>query len=346
VKTNFFTKFFLLGLLGLCGAQAQTQPAAMTASGSSRVVTVEDPGVIVAYEPQVDRVRSMLNCGITKLCGTPNASRAWTSLIATNDIVGIKVVSTPGPSAGTRPAVVQAVIEELINAGLPSTNIVIWDRLFSDLRKSGYDTLAKRLNTRVAGAVETGFDASVYYDDPVQGTLIWGDLDFDRKDAKTGRKSYVSKLLTHDLTKIIVISPLLNHNTAGVNGCLTSLALGSVDNTMRFEINPERLAKAVPEIYAMRAVGDRVVLSIMDALIAQYEGGQVSLLHYSAELKQIWISKDPVALDVLGLAELTRQREVHDMPPPPSNKALYETAALLELGFSDPKRIRVEMVQP
>jgi len=138
----------------------------------------------------------------------------------------------------------------------------------------------------------------------------------------------------------------LNKEDAGVCGHLYSLALGSVDNTMRFEAQPERMAKAVPEIYAMRAVGDHVVLNIMDGLIAQYEGEQVSLLHYSAELKQIWFSKDPVALDVLGLAELNRQRELHGGPTAPSAAALYETAALLELGACDSKRIRVELIKP
>ena len=78
------------------------------------------------------------------------------------------------------------------------------------------------------------------------------------------------------LTKIISVAPLLNDNDTGVCGHLYSLAMASVDNTFRFEGDPDRLAVAVPEIYALPALGDRVVLNITDALIGQYEGGSAA----------------------------------------------------------------------
>ena len=49
----------------------------------------------------------------------------------------------------------------------------------------------------------------------------------------------------------------LNHYRAGVSGNLYSLTMSSVDNTLRFESDPERLATAVPEMYALPEVGDR-----------------------------------------------------------------------------------------
>jgi len=59
----------------------------------------------------------------------------------------------------------------------------------------------------------------------------------------------------------------------------------------------------------MPQVGDHVVLNVTDALICQYEGGEHSMLHYSAVLNELWLSRDPVALDVLSLDELARQRK-------------------------------------
>ena len=47
-----------------------------------------------------------------------------------------------------------------------------------------------------------------------------------------------------------------------------------------------------------------MVLNITDALIGQYQGEQMSLLHYSTQLNQIWFGKDPVALDAWGMHEL------------------------------------------
>ena len=71
---------------------------------------------------------------------------------------------------------------------------------------------------------------------------------------------------------------------------------------------------AVPEIYALPALGDRVALNITDALIGQYEGGARGLLHYSSVLNQLWFSRDPVALDTLAIKELDRERRALDAP--------------------------------
>jgi hypothetical protein len=149
----------------------------------------------------------------------------------------------------------------------------------------------------------------------------------------------VTTLLTKDITKIVNVTPLLNHNLAGVSGALHGLAMGSVDNVLRFE-EPERLASAIPEIVAMPEVGDRVVLNIVDALICQYRGEERTLLHYSTAYNQLWFSKDPVAVDVLANSELDRQNKERKLSR--SAQAIYENAALLELGVADLKRIKTE----
>jgi hypothetical protein len=162
------------------------------------------------------------------------------------------------------------------------------------------------------------------------------------KRAGLGRRSYVSKLLTQQLTKIINVTPLLNHNSAGVSGNLYGLAVGSVDNVMRFESDPDRLASAVPEIYALAPLSDHVVLNIVDALICQYEGGERGLLHYSVALNQVRFSTDPVALDVLSMQELDKQRGGSAPRMTKLNMELYSNAALLELGRNELKRIQIE----
>ena len=336
--------FFCLCFLSRFGVKSESLPVASSAAGGPRVVMVEDREAVVAFQFRADKVRAMVDRGLLKLTGSSNVVQGWRTLVSTQDVIGIKVASVAGGTSGTRPAVAASVIEGLIEAGVPSTNIVIWDRHLADLRAAGFSDLARRLNVRLAGSVESGYNEAVSYESPILGTLVWGDLEYGRKDAK-GRKSYVSKLLTGQFTKIITIAPLFNHNLAGVNGCLCSLALSSVDNSARFEIQSDRLAKAVPEIYAMEALSDHVVLNMIDALIAQYDGEQVSLLHYSTELNQVWLSKDPVALDSLAIQTLSQERENRKMAPANRNPALYETAAFIELGVCDLTRIRVEMAR-
>ena len=101
----------------------------------------------------------------------------------------------------------------------------------------------------------------------------------------------------------------------------------------------------MPEIYALPALGDRVVLNLVDALICQYEGGQSGLLHYSTILNQLRFSRDPVALDVLSIKELDRQRRNAHAPNVRPNLELYRNAALLELGVSELAKMQIETLR-
>lgn len=309
-----------------------------------RVVIARDPEATEAYQPRPDKVLGLVNRAILQLTSKPNVAEAWLSLVSTQDVVGIKVYSSPGASSGTRPAVVAAVVEGLLEARLPPQHIIIWDKHRADLRQAGFFELAKRYGIRVEGSATASYDPDQFYDTPLMGQLVWGDSEFGKKGEKLGRRSFVSKLVSREMTKIINVTPLLNHNSAGVCGNMLSLALGSVDNTIRFETDVRRLAEAVPELYALPVLGDRVALNIVDALLCQYQGEHLSLLHYSVPLNEVRCSKDPVALDVLSLREIERQRETSNMSSRTNHFALYQNASELEIGVSDWTQIRVERI--
>ena len=309
---------------------------------TARVVVVTNPRATVVYQTRPEIIQAMVDTGITALTGSNSPAAAWGSLVSTQDIVGIKVYAAPGATCGTRPAVVAAVVRGLLSARVPAEHIVIWDRRLQDLRRAGFGALAARFGVRLAGAADAGYDGKVFYETALLGNLLWGDLEFGSKLPGAGRKSFLSNLLTHDLTKIINLTPLLNHNGAGVAGNLYGLAFASVDNTLRFETDADRLATVVPEICALPALGDRVVLNITDALLCQYAGTDRGLLHYSATLNELRFSRDSVALDVLSLEELERQRALAGFSATPVNAELIRNAALLELGTGDRKKIQVE----
>ena len=336
-----------VAMLGLVGARTCRVLAASFTAGHTapraRVVIVEDARAIDAFRTRPEPIREMVSEGITNLTRTASVPQAWRTIVSTQDVVGIKVFSTPGANSGTRPAVVAAVVEGLLAAGVTPKHIIVWDRQLTDLRLAGYSEMAKRYGIRIAGSQQAGYDENVYYDMPLPSTLIWGDLEFGKKGGSIGRKSFVTKLLTQEISKIINITPLLNHDVAGVTGNLYSLAIGSVDNTVRFEREAEHLAQAVPEIYALTNLSDHVVLNITDALICQYEGEERGLLHYSAVLNQLRFSRDPVALDLLSLKELNAQRRAANAPKVKPNPDLYDNAALLWLGVGNTNQIDIEM---
>lgn len=337
--------FALSGWLLAAGA-ADIFPLHAT-NAAARVVEVDGTGLQSAYLADDARVAAAFNRGLLTLTCAANISDAWRSLVQTNDTVGIKVFSLPGPLSGTRPAVVAAIARGLLVAGLSPEKIIIWDKHVDDLRAAGFFKLGKQLGVRVAGAAESGYDTNTFYlpESPIVGALVWGDLEFGLKGDGVGKKSFVSKLVSQQLTKIISIAPLLNENDAGLCGQFFSLALGSVDNTRRFEGDADRLAVALPEIYALPSVGDRVVLHVTDALLGQYQGGPAGYLQYSAVLDQIWLSHDPVALDTLASERLAQERKNFDIPPPKLNGQLYTNAVLLQLGINELSKIQIEKVK-
>jgi hypothetical protein len=334
-------------LLPFFSARAAEPFVLKPAGASASVVSVESADAISDLQPDETVVQNMVERGLTNLTGKATLAAAWRSLVSPQDVVGIKVFSRAGELSGTRPAVVEAVIRGLFAAGVPTNHIIIWDKREDDLRASGFFKLAAQLGVRIAGAMQSGYDPTNFYlpDTAVIGNLVYGDLEFGQKGEGIGKKSFVAKIVSREITKIISIAPLLNQYYAGTCGHLYSLALGSVDNTFRFEGDPDRLAVAVPEIYALPALGDRVVLNITDALIGQYEGGSRGLLQYSTVLNQLWFSRDPVALDTLAIKELERERRALDAPEFKPNLELYANATLLQLGMNDPAKIQVEKLK-
>ncbi len=331
------------GLVSAAGADFFVPPVT---NSTVQIVQVQGENLMNAFLADNGRVAAAFNRGLSELTHTSNIAGAWRTLVATNDLVGIKVFSRPGPLCGTRPAVVAAIVQGLLGAGLPPSHIIIWDKRAYDLRQAGFFKLGAQFGVRVAGAVEAGYDATNYYlpDSPITGMLVWGDFEFGRKGDAVGKKSFFSKLVSQQMTKIISVAPLINENDASLCGHFFSLALGSVDNTRRFEGDPDRLAIALPEIYAQPLVSDRVVLLVTDALLAQYQGGPSGFLQYSTELDQIWLGHDPVALDTLALRELARARNNVNVPPAHPNFQIYTNAVMLQLGINDPSRILTDKI--
>ncbi|HMC10324.1 MAG TPA: hypothetical protein VKH44_03505, partial [Pirellulaceae bacterium] len=189
------------GLLSAASLSAgEPLPYSAPTASSSRVIIVQDANATEAFKPRPEVVRTMLNRALTNLTGSGTAPSAWRTLVTTQDIIGIKVFSSPGPNSGTRGAVVVPIIEGLLAAGVPADHIIIWDRQITELRLAGFSELARRYKVQLAGAVQEGFDPNVYYDTPLLGNLVWGDLEFGKQDQVVGRKSFVTKLLTRKVT--------------------------------------------------------------------------------------------------------------------------------------------------
>lgn len=297
---------------------------------------VHAPGATTAFDPKPDVVRRMVDRGIRDLGGSENLTNAWRRFIKPNDVVGFRVLSAPGPVAGTRPAVVDALAQSLLSIGHKPDRIVVWDRRASDLVLAGYTRLAARLGIRCVATEEAGWDETHYYSNATIGRLIVGDLEFPKRfERDVGKKSHISTLLTRDVTRIIPVTPVASHNQTGVSGQLSALSLGAVDNTLRFENDLHVQAEVLPEIVALDDIFPKLAFGVSDALICQYRGEERTLLHYAVALDELRFSTDPVALDVQALADIEAGRKANPIDGErPFVSDLYKNAALLEIGVS------------
>ncbi|HTD87764.1 MAG TPA: hypothetical protein VK850_14405 [Candidatus Binatia bacterium] len=105
---------------------------------TNRVVIVENANATDAFQPRLDIVRQMVDQGVAKLLTVTNVTDGWRQLLKPQDVIGLKVYCAPGRNCGTRPALVAAVIESLSAAGFSASNIVVWDKHRSELRRAGF----------------------------------------------------------------------------------------------------------------------------------------------------------------------------------------------------------------
>ena len=84
-------------------------------------------------------VRLMVDEALLKLTSARDLGTAWTRLgITPQDVVGIKITTMGGPLLSTHRSIVQAICDGLQAAGVPPSQIIIWDKDAFDMRSAGY----------------------------------------------------------------------------------------------------------------------------------------------------------------------------------------------------------------
>lgn len=334
-----------LGLAAGIAAAAPVEPPPRAA-----VFYVTDTAALAAGRvPNPSVVRRMVDQLVVAVTGKPTPAEAWASLVKKTDTVGIKVAAAGGKSGGTRAEVALAIAEGLGAIGIPRDRVVIWDRQLSDLLAAGFRKDDPRYRL-VAIDPATGYDKKSEVTAPVLGKLIWGDSGFD--DRSGGRfadllesgdqlssRSYYARILTKDITRIINVPALTDSFLTGVNGALANVTLPNLDNWRRFTKPPAFGDPYLAEIYADGIIRDKVALTILDGLIAQYAGGPFPNPGFTVDQFTLYASKDPVALDATAMRLLDELRRPSKLPPLGPMTLWLESAQGIGLGLADPDRI-------
>lgn len=300
------------------------------------------PGLMNGFQPNDAAVEELTDQLVMAATGQKSVAGAWRSLIDPSDHVGIKICAAGGRDFSTHVPIVKAVLRGLSEAGIPMSQVVIWDR--ADPEGAGYFPEPGGPGIR---SIEpfTGYDPKAVVSMPTTGKLIWGDISFHPRGpdplARLDRDQYSveshwSRLIC-GLNKIINIPVMSSSEDCGVAGCIYNLTVPDIDNWRRFVTQtPDPY---LGELYADPHAGPKVVLCIMDGLIAQFGGGPDWQPHYSWTYSTIYAGKDAVAIDSTALRLLEAWRKQAHLPPLTERARYLQTAATLGLGNYLPDQI-------
>ena len=244
-----------------------------------------------------------------------------------------------------------ALVDGLVAAGQSRQSIIVWDRSLGGIKQAGY-TGNEGYQLRSIPPRD-GYDPKVTVSAPFLGNLIWGDLDYIggkgevpllTDNVNTSSVSHLAKIVANEVTKIINVPVLSNSERNGIAGCLYNVTIPNIDNWRRFGIPPDYGASSIPEIYSDPHIGPKVVLNLMDGLLAEYAGGPLSQPNYAVQFDTLYASKDPVALDAVAGRQIESWRKEQKFPSIIRTGAHVAVAAQMGLGNASPSRIEIRNV--
>jgi len=265
------------------------------ATDRSRVAIVRDRSVRVAGgEPDPERVLALLDRGMEQLFDAPSATEIWAELIKPSDTLGLKVNCLAGRGLSTRIELVEAIVRRVTEIGLPRRNILVWDRLSADLRRAGYS-----LNIHGDDVRYYGNDVAGYVGEK-GGPILSGAVG-----------SFVSRALMRECSVIINLPVLKDHGICGVTLAMKNF-FGAIHNPNKYhdDVGDPYIA----DLNMLPQIREKTVLTVVDALTAQYEGGPPYMPQWTWSFDGLILGTDPVALDRIGWDRIEEMRSEKGLP--------------------------------
>jgi hypothetical protein len=314
----------------------------------SRVFYGSDPAMLDGYQADASAVETMTDRLVMDVTGQRSVAAAWRTMVGPGDHIGIKIDAAGGLDFSTHRPIVMAVLRGLSEAGVPMSQVVIFDR--ADPAAAGYADAPDGAAVRRIDPI-TGYEPKAAVMMPVIGRLIWGDLGFQPRDPNPlalirreqySAESHWSRLIC-GLNKIINIPVMSASEDCGMAGCIYNLTVPNVDNWRRFVNPPECGDPYLAQLYADDHIKPKVIINIMDGLIAQYGGGPDWQPDFSWRNATIYASKDPVAIDATALRLLEVWRKDAGLPDITPSAKYLQTAE--SMGLGNYNQTRIELVR-
>lgn len=286
-----------------------------------RVVEVYHPGSVVEGKVRAEAVREMVSRGMRELTAAADDTAAWKRFFSPADVVGVKVSPVGRPKSISQPETLLEVFRGLTLAGVPNRNIMLINRYEEEILACEFDKILPK-------GVRIGYGAKKF--DDVQVSLeeydpdVYVEMDrvlprFAGSKDPLHRRSHVCKVITRELTKIVNVSVLKDHASAGITMALKNMSHGSVNNVSRSHAGASGnwCDTFIPKVVSMPVIREKMVLQIGDALIGTYDGGPGTWNpHFRTwEYRSLFFGTDPVAMDRIGWGILDAKRKEQGLPP-------------------------------
>jgi len=242
--------------------------------------------------PDSSRLEKMLDRSMQALYGRDSATEAWKKVARPGEVVGLKVNCLAGRGNSTSVVLTEIICERLQQAGIAPKDIVIWDRLNSDLESGGFKVGSRPDRVRCIGNDTAGYEEDL---------SIYGSVG-----------SRLAKALTQVCDVVINLPVLKDHGIVGVTMALKNM-FGAIHNPNKY--HPNAGNPYVADVNMLPVVRQKVRLHIGDAITAQYEGGPSFMPQWTWAYNGLLVAQDPVALDYTGWQIIEKKRSEKGMKP-------------------------------
>jgi len=310
------------GLAAGAGALLAAGPA-LGADDKVRVVAATSPKVFKGERAlDQDVANQLVDTAVARLMNKANPTDAWKALVKPSDVVGIKTSCLAGARLSTRIEVIRAIADGVRRAGVPTKNIVVWDRKRNDMVRARYPVDDR------SQFVCIGNDHRRYgFRPPI---ILQGEIG-----------SFFSRLVTHACSVIINVPVFKDHDLAGVTVALKSF-FGAIHNPNKYHF--ANLHQAIVDVNRVHHIRRKTVVHICDATFACAHGGPTPARKWIERLGTIYATRDPVALDQCAWTRIEALRKARGLPTLVGSKREPKHIALAakqSVGTNDPKRIEL-----
>ncbi len=285
---------------------SKPSPLGMPGLYPGRVIELTHRNAIAANRVAQPVIRQMLEHGMKELTGERSLTAAWAKFIEASDVVGIKINPSGAPACCSSPEIVREIITALQAVGVPSKNIVVFDRYSYEIDIGGYQALLPA-GIRVLGIEDgvgdiSGYDLNVFCE-----ANFFGEWE---------TRSYMASVVAQGVTKIINVPTMKDHSAAGITGCLKNLGYGVFNNVARSHRPPYSFTDPLIGLMcSAEPLRSKSVLHIMDGMRQVWHGGPLTQVQdFIYQAGTLLIGTDPVAIDTIELEVIEKKRREEGAP--------------------------------